>query len=91
MAQLLRTTEDGLRIVGYADEIGAQRLNYNVSRLRAEKVAAMLVAKGVAREKLVIAARSTLVPISAKGVGEVALINRRVVFERLYDRELDAR
>lgn len=91
LARLLKTTGEGLRVVGYADEIGTQELNRNVSRLRAEKIVAMLVARGVPREKLSIAARSTLVPIADSGLNAVTMKNRRVVFERLYDGELDVR
>jgi outer membrane protein OmpA-like peptidoglycan-associated protein len=91
LAQLLEATGEGLRVVGYADEVGTQGLNHSVSRQRAEKVVAMLVERGVAREKLSIAARSTFAPIADASLGGVAMRNRRVVFERLYDGELDAR
>jgi outer membrane protein OmpA-like peptidoglycan-associated protein len=89
MANLLKSSGDGLRVVGYADDVGSAASNRAVSRQRAEKVVAMLVERGVAREKLAIVPRSTLVPIAESGVG--AARSRRVAFERVYDGEFDIR
>ena len=89
MANLLKSSGDGLRVVGYADDGGSAASNRAVSRQRAEKVVAMLVERGVAREKLAIVPRSTLVPIAESGVG--AARSRRVAFERVYDGEFDIR
>ncbi len=82
LAKLLNETGDKLRVVGYADEVGAAGSNRVVSRRRAEKIVAMLVERGVAREKLAAVPRATLVPIADAGVR-----SRRVVFERPYDGE----
>ena len=89
IATLLKSSGDGLRVVGYADDVGSATTNWVVSRRRAEKVVNMLVERGVARDKLAIVPRSTLVPIGESGVG--APRSRRVAFERVYDGELGIR
>jgi outer membrane protein OmpA-like peptidoglycan-associated protein len=89
LARLLKGGGEELRVVGYADEVGTAASNRAVSRRRAEKVVAMLVERGVARDKLAIVARSTLVPIAETGVG--AARSRRVAFERAYDGEFGIR
>jgi outer membrane protein OmpA-like peptidoglycan-associated protein len=87
IATLLKNSGDGLRVVGYADDVGSATSNWAVSRRRAEKVVNMLVERGVARERLAIVPRSTLVPIAESGAAR----SRRVAFERVYDGELDIR
>ncbi|MGA8170513.1 MAG: OmpA family protein, partial [Methylocystis sp.] len=89
LASLLKSGGEGLRVVGYADEVGSATSNRAVSRRRAERVVNMLVERGVAREKLAIVPRSTLVPIAEAGAG--AARSRRVTFERVYDGEFDIR
>ena len=89
LARLLKSGDEELRVVGYADEVGTAASNRAVSRRRAEKVVAMLVERGVARDRLAVVARSTLVPIAETGVG--AARSRRVAFERAYDGEFGIR
>jgi outer membrane protein OmpA-like peptidoglycan-associated protein len=89
LARLLKSSGEELRVVGYADEVGTAASNRAVSRRRAEKVVAMLVERGVARDKLAIVPRSTLAPIAESGVG--APRSRRVAFERAYDGEFGIR
>ena len=89
LARLLKLSGEGVRVVGYADEVGTPELNRTISRQRTDKVVAMLVERGVPRERLVSAARATLDPIASNASG--ATRNRRVVFERLYEGELLAR
>jgi outer membrane protein OmpA-like peptidoglycan-associated protein len=89
LADLLKSCDAELRVVGYADEVGPAASNRSVSRRRAEKVVAMLVERGVPRDKLAIVPRSTLVPIAEAGAG--AARSRRVAFERVYDGEFGIR
>ncbi|MGC1863655.1 MAG: OmpA family protein [Methylocystis sp.] len=89
LALLLKSSGEELRVVGYADEVGTAASNRAVSRRRAEKVVAMLVERGVARDRLAIVPRSTLVPIAETGVG--AARSRRVAFECAYDGEFGIR
>ena len=89
LARLLKSSDEEVRVVGYADEVGTAASNRAVSRRRAEKVVAMLVERGVARDRLVIVPRSTLVPIAESGVG--ASRSRRVAFEHAYDGEFGIR
>ena len=89
LARLLKSGDEELRVVGYADEVGTPASNRAVSRRRAEKIVAMLVERGVARDRLAIVPRSTLVPIAETGVG--AARSRRVAFERAYDGEFGIR
>lgn len=89
LARLLKLTGQDLRVVGYADETGTQAANRSVARKRADKIANMLVERGVAREKLALAPRSTLVPLADTGPG--AARSRRVVFERSFEGEFGVR
>jgi outer membrane protein OmpA-like peptidoglycan-associated protein len=82
LARLLKLTGQELRVVGYGDETGTTAANRTVARKRAEKIANMLVERGVPREKLALAPRGALVPIADAGPG--AARSRRVVFERAY-------
>lgn len=89
LAALLQATGEHLRVVGYADDTGSPASNRAASRKRADKIVAMLVARGVAREKLALAPRSTADPIADSGLE--AARSRRVVFERPYAHEFDQR
>jgi outer membrane protein OmpA-like peptidoglycan-associated protein len=89
LAALLKSTGESLRVVGYADETGSPTMNRAISRKRADKVVAMLIDRGVAREKLALAPRSTFNPIADTGL-DVAR-SRRVVFEIPFAHEFDLR
>lgn len=89
VAALLKSSGAGLRVVGYADEVGGAGANRMVSRKRAEKIAAMLTERGVPKEKLAIVPRAALDPISDQG--QQSARSRRVVFELPYEREFDMR
>ncbi len=89
LAELLKSSGEGLRVVGYADDVGSAVSNRAISRRRAEKVVGLLVERGAAREKLAIVPRSTQDPIAESEVG--AARSRRVAFERVYDGEFDIR
>lgn len=78
LASLLKTSGEGVRVVGYADEVGTTGRNRFVSRKRAERVIAMLVERGVARNRLALVWRSTSNPI---GDPNAELHSRRVSFE----------
>ena len=68
-----------MRIVGYADERGAQTRNATVSLARAQRIAAELAARGVPASRLVVVARSNSIEISSSTGPQSA--NRRVEFE----------
>jgi outer membrane protein OmpA-like peptidoglycan-associated protein len=87
LAGLLKSTGEKLRVVGYAEEVGAVGAKSAASRRRVEKVVAILVEGGVPRENLAAVARGRLVPISDFSIG--ASRSRRVVFERPYQGEFD--
>ncbi len=89
LASLLKSTGENLRVAGYADPSGSQATNAAISRQRAEKVAAMLVERGVPREKLALVSRSALEPLADGSVGPNR--SRRVVFERPFEGEFEIR
>lgn len=86
-AEILRGNGLRLRVVGYADSTGGAESNLQLSRKRAEAVAAALVERGVERSRLVIVSRGATGPISDART-QAASANRRVVFERVYDAEV---
>ncbi|MGI9510840.1 MAG: OmpA family protein [Geminicoccaceae bacterium] len=72
----------GLRIVGYGDDLGEERVSDRVSRSRAALVARRVVALGVSSERLELVGRG-----NEKRLGDVdgpGSINRRVEFELIY-------
>ncbi|MCX7898877.1 MAG: OmpA family protein [Methylocystis sp.] len=89
LAELLKTADIGLRVVGYADETGSATLNRALSRRRADKIADLLAQRGVKRERLALVPRSTLYPIA--DTGPDAARSRRVSFEIPYVGEFDVR
>lgn len=87
LVTLMRAANTRIRVVGYADDVGSPVSNRAISRRRADKVAAMMVERGVPRDWLSLVPRSTLNPIA-----DLALDNtrsRRVVFELPYEGEFD--
>lgn len=89
LAALLKATEGGLRVIGYADENGSAVQNRAASRKRAEKVVAMLVERGVPRQRLALVPRAALNPIADSQLD--AIRSRRVAFELPYEGEFDLR
>jgi len=89
LAALLRESGESLRVVGYADDSGGLGANIATSRKRAEKVISLLVARGIARDKLSVAPRAALEPIADSAQGSRR--SRRVVFERPFAQEFKQR
>lgn len=87
LAALLNDAGTGLRVVGHADDVGSPVMNRSVSRRRAETIAALLVARGVPRERLSLVARSTFNPIA--DTSQENMRSRRVTFELPYSGEFD--
>lgn len=89
LAALMKENDVNLRVVGYADEVGSANLNRSISRKRADKIVAMLVERGVPRQRLALVPRAAFDPIS--DVTLDAVRSRRVVFELPYAGEFDLR
>lgn len=89
LAALLKASDSGLRVVGYADDVGATVSNRSASRKRADKIVAMLVERGVPRGKLALVSRSTLNPIADSTLDTIR--SRRVSFELPFAGEFDVR
>jgi outer membrane protein OmpA-like peptidoglycan-associated protein len=89
LADLLKSSDVNLRVVGYADEVGSANLNRSISRRRADKIVNMLVERGVPRQRLALVPRAAFDPIS--DVTLDAVRSRRVVFELPFVGEFDLR
>lgn len=87
LADLLRGNALGLRIVGHTDGSGGVDANRQLSRRRAEMVARALNERGVPAERLVLATRSSAMPITDTNNPAVPG-NRRVSFERTFLNEI---
>jgi outer membrane protein OmpA-like peptidoglycan-associated protein len=85
LAEAIRRTGVGARVIGYADESGTAAGNVEFSRARAAKAAKMLVERGVTSDKLVVVGRGAQNPIA--DAPDPHLRNRRVTFEPLYPDE----
>ena len=64
-------------------------MNRAISRKRADRVVAMLVERGVPRERLALVPRSTLDPIADAELDTTR--SRRVVFEIPFEGEFDVK
>jgi len=82
LAEALKASGRGLRVVGYTDSTGVASKNHALSLARAAVVVNMLVAAGVAPAKLVAVGRGDQAPVLDEG-GPERVGNRRVVFELL--------
>lgn len=89
LAALLKASDGGLRVVGYADDVGGTLTNRSASRKRADKIVAMLVERGVPRNRLALVSRATLNPIADSTLDTIR--SRRVSFELPYVGEFDVR
>lgn len=80
LARQLRDNPDiVLRVVGYTDERGGQAINTNLAQMRADRVAALLIDRGVASGRLVAVGRLAGKDLTrTSGTGSA---NRRVEFE----------
>ena len=85
LADALKRANEGVRVVGYADDTGAPAAILETSRLRAVKVAKMLADRGVAADRLVTVGRAAQSPLV--DVGDARMRNRRVTFEPLFPAE----
>jgi outer membrane protein OmpA-like peptidoglycan-associated protein len=85
-ADILRGNDLRLRVVGFADSSGGAEGNLQLSRKRAEAVAAAIAERGVERSRLVVVSRGATMPIiDARSPASSA--NRRVVFEHVFSAE----
>lgn len=86
VADLLLKTDLTLRLVGYTDERTGPTVNNTVvAQARADRVAAMLVERGVPRDRIVAIGRATGPDIArVTGAGTP---NRRVEFDIVFDGE----
>ena len=86
LAQAIRATGEGVRVVGYADESGGAQGNLNISQARAAKVVKLLVERGVPPSLLKSVGRGAQTPI-ADPTKDSPSRNRRVTFEPLFAQE----
>jgi outer membrane protein OmpA-like peptidoglycan-associated protein len=82
LAQALKASGAALRVVGYSDASGSESKNHEVSLARAKSVVKMLVAAGVAPERLTAVGRGDAQAIVDTGEAD-SRRNRRVAFEPL--------
>jgi outer membrane protein OmpA-like peptidoglycan-associated protein len=85
LVPLARAADVTLRVVGYTDERGTSPANAALARARAERVADLLGARGVPRDKLIVLGRTSGPDIArTTGIGSA---NRRVAFELAFTGE----
>jgi len=81
LAEAIKRSGEGVRVVGYGDEMGPASAISEVSGDRADKIAKMLVDRGVPAAKAIPVGRGSQNPVSARAA--TGSPNRRVVFEPL--------
>ncbi|MCK4303918.1 MAG: OmpA family protein [Candidatus Eisenbacteria sp.] len=70
-----------VRIAGHTDNVGADAMNMDLSKRRAEAVQAYMVSKGVASSRLVTEGMGETMPIDSNDTAEGRGRNRRIEFE----------
>ena len=83
LADVIKTTGEGVRVVGFADESGGVQANLEISRLRAARIVKLLVERGVAADRLLPVGRGAQTPI-VDSTSDRQFRNRRVTFEPLF-------
>ena len=86
LANILRATNAGVRLVGFASESGSNAINQRVARERAQVVAEMLEKRGIVASNIVIALRGTSTQLDSSE-DRAGHANRRVQFEMLFETE----
>ena len=86
LAKAIRETGLGVRVIGYSDETGNVAGNVEISRLRAQRAAKMLIERGTPADKLIVVGRGAQAAI-AESTSEARARNRRAVFEPLFPAE----
>jgi outer membrane protein OmpA-like peptidoglycan-associated protein len=81
LAAALIASGENIRVVGYSDLRGEAKFNLDLSRRRAEKVAKLLVERGVPTTALTVAARGAQKLTDSGGGVAGPDIDRRVAFE----------
>jgi outer membrane protein OmpA-like peptidoglycan-associated protein len=89
LASLLKSTNATIRVVGFTDDRGSQSLNTGLAPARAERVASILVERGVSRERLVVVGRTGGFELSRE-TGPTSA-TRRVEFEPTFAGEVSGR
>jgi len=85
VARLMQTNKDyTLKVSGYADSVGTERNNKNLSGRRAIAVKNYLVTKGVNESKIVLAAYGEKFPEAPNETAKGRSKNRRVEFDLFY-------
>lgn len=85
LAQLMKESKMGLRIVGYTDPSGTDQRNKTIAAARAIKVEEALIARGIDEDRLKTVGRQQG-PLLSADVGPTSS-NRRVEFELLHRSE----
>jgi len=81
LAEAIKRSGEGVRVVGYGDEMGPAAANSEVSSDRAAKIVKMLADRGVPAAKAIAVGRGSQNPVSVRAAAGSR--NRRVVFEPL--------
>jgi outer membrane protein OmpA-like peptidoglycan-associated protein len=89
LAELIKATEDTVRVAGYTDERGGQTRNTPLAQSRAQRVVDDLVALGVPRGRLISVGRANG-PDLSPDIGPTSP-NRRVEFEPTFRGEIGGR
>lgn len=70
-----------IAILGFTDSTGTESWNVQVSETRARAVAAQLISRGVAEERLLVEGRGSQSPLADNGTVQGRAQNRRIEFE----------
>lgn len=78
LKEIAERTAPEVAVIGHADQVGAERVNEALSLRRAERVKALLVARGVSAERIATAGRGAREPLVHAGEATPEARNRRV-------------
>lgn len=74
-----------IRLTGYTDNIGSQKFNLKLSKVRAESIRKYLMLKGVDADRIESTGKGMAEPLNDNSTEEARALNRRVEMKILYD------
>jgi OOP family OmpA-OmpF porin len=83
LTQIRKFPNSRWQITGYTDNIGSDKINYDVSLARAESVLEYFYSRGIAKTRFIVLGRGEENPIADNNTEEGRALNRRVVITRI--------
>jgi outer membrane protein OmpA-like peptidoglycan-associated protein len=74
----LQSSNEKIHIIGHTDNVGDAKANYEIGRLRAEKIRDILLQSGVSRQQISVFSKGETEPMATNGTEDGRQQNRRI-------------